>query len=358
MSPFFFIPSSYSFFTSIGIVIVCIQLTLLIFCCGCLKPKECLRVRSYTIDLCWAIIKEIPQIMIIFHLNLCRDGWFKVSTLLKAIFSILVTLWKLYNLYTFLRQDVSSSDIPKWCRAKHLYMCFPIFLIPVWILNLAVSVMIAILFIHRSHGPGEIIVPGSRYSLHVQDKYLYEKYLTHSGIYVGWPVDHYSSFYMKLAEIDYVMANKNATVHLLFHMPYVCFDRKDLLHQSKRCFLWNKQTNLFNNIRDDQLPFGIDQTERFSFTFRYRPPSKKNNLGQIIYQTKHSAVSLYLSRLLYFRLQHAHFRNFADDFLDRTSNNSYQFYTTQHQLIPIEQAWRYGLAKCRPCLLGPQLLMN
>ena len=59
----------YSFFTSLGILLACIQLILLIFCCGCLKAEECLRVRSYTIDLLWAITKEIPQIVIIFYLK-------------------------------------------------------------------------------------------------------------------------------------------------------------------------------------------------------------------------------------------------------------------------------------------------
>ena len=218
-----FLLRRYSFFTSLGIVLACVQLILLIVCCGCLKAEECLRVRSYTIDLLWAIAKEIPQIIIIFQVSLCRDGWFKASTLFKAIFSILVTLWKLYNLYTFLRDDVKSEDIPNWCRAKRLYICFPIFLIPVWMVNLALSIMIAILFVRRHHGGGDIQVPGSIHRLHIHDTYLYTKYIVRSGIYLRWPDDQYDDSYMKLAEIDYIMANKKAAVHLVFKLPYVCF---------------------------------------------------------------------------------------------------------------------------------------
>ena len=79
-------------FTSIGIIIACVQLLLLIVCCGRLKVEEYLHLRSYTIDLLWAITKEVPEIVIIFYSNLCRDGRFKISSLFKAISSIFITL--------------------------------------------------------------------------------------------------------------------------------------------------------------------------------------------------------------------------------------------------------------------------
>ena len=345
----------YSFFTSIGIVIACTQLMLLIFCCGCLKAEECLRVRSYTIDLCWAIGKEIPQIAIIFHVNLCRDGWFKMSSLFKALFSILITIWKLYNLYLFLRDGVKSEDIPKWCRAKRLYLCFPIFLIPVWLVNLALSVMIAVLFVHQHHGAGNIHVPGSIHSLHMHNKYLYTKYIVRSGIYLRWPEDDYGSAFMKLSDIDRVMANRKMTVHLAFQLPYVCFERSLLDRRLQQCFELNNQTRRLTRVPNSRV-HASHQSRNASFTFRYQPHSSKYNLGQITYEGDLKPGSLDLGQLLYFRLHHGNGDD--DDFLFRTSDDNYQFYNVPDQLTPIEKAWRYGLGKCRPCILGPQLSSN
>ncbi|UJR22184.1 hypothetical protein I4U23_025248 [Adineta vaga] len=349
---------AYSFFTSVGIILACIQLMLLIFCCGCLKAEECLRVRSYTIDLLWAIIKEIPQIMIIFHVNLCRDGWFKMSSLSKAIFSIFVTIWKLYNLYTFLRDDVKSEDIPNWCRAKRLYICFPIFLIPVWLVNLALSIMIAFLFIHRHHGSGNIKIPGSIHQLHIQDKYLYTKYIVRSGIYLRWPDNEHPDSYMKLAEIDYIMANVKTTVHLAFKLPYVCFERSLLDRTPNQCFKLNNQTNTLSVVTMNELnQYDMRNKEQnASFTFRYKPQSNKYNLGQITYEGSVSTGSLYFDKLLYFRLNHGNAQDNDDDFLYKMSSNIYQFYRKHQQLIPIEIAWRYGFGKCVPRILGPELM--
>lgn len=293
--------------------------------------------------------------MIIFRLNLCRDGWFKSSSLVKAIFSILITLWKLYNLKTFLREDIKSNDIPDWCRAKRFYLIFPIILIPVWVLNLALSIMIAILFIHRSHGAGVVSVAGSTHSLQVPDEYLYQKYIVHSGIYLSWPAENNASLYMKLSEIDYIMANNKVIVRLQIHMPYVCFERPYLNYRPYRCYEWNNQTNLLKSVSNS---VDMSQSSSFSFTFRYRPPSNKFNLGQIVYQAEHSATSLYLKNLLYFRLHHAHIKSTEEDLLDRTSDNLFQFYMPGKQLIPIKEAWRHGLAKCFPCVTGPQLIMK
>ncbi|CAF1343007.1 unnamed protein product [Adineta steineri] len=348
---------AYSFFTSIGIILACVQLILLIFCCGCLKAEECLRVRSYTIDLLWAIAKEVPQIMIIFHVNLCRDGWFKMSSLFKAIFSICVTIWKLYNLYTFLRNDVKSEDIPQWCRAKRLYICFPIFLIPIWLVNLALSIMIAILFIHRHHGEGYIKIPGSIHKLHVQDKYLYTKYIARSGIYLRWPDNNYNDSYMKLAEIDYIMANKKTTVHLVFKLPYVCFERSLLDRTPNQCFKLDEHTKTLSIISMNEFSqsYTNQKEQNATFTFRYKLQSNKYNLGQINYNGNVSFGSLFLDQLLYFRLHHANAQDNDDDFLYRTSVNNYQFYRNHHQLISIDKAWRYGFGKCRPCVIGPQL---
>ncbi len=351
---------TYSFFTSIGIIIACIQLILLIVCCGCLKAEECLRVRSYTIDLLWAIAKEVPQIIIIFRLNLCRDGWFKMSSLFKAIFSICVTIWKLNNLYTFLRNDVKSEDIPVWCRAKRLYVCFPIFLIPIWLVNLALSIMIAILFIHRHHGEGYIKIPGSIHPLHVHDKYLYTKYIVRSGIYLSWPDDNYENAYMKLAEIDYIMANKRTTVHLVFNLPYVCFERSLLDRTPNQCLKLNEETKRFSIVSINEVSqyHENQKSQNATFTFRYRPQSNKYNLGQIIYNGKLTPGMLYLNKLLYFRLHQNNAQDNDDDFLYQNQTNFYEFYRINQQLIPIEKAWRYGLGKCRPCLLGPQLSTN
>lgn len=298
--------------------------------------------------------------MIIFHLNLCRDGWFKTSSLFKAIFSICITIWKLYNLYTFLRDDVKSDDIPEWCRAKRLYVCFPIFLIPVWLFNLALSIMIAILFVHRHHGGGYIKIPGSIHQLHVHDKYLYTKYIVRSGIYLGWPDENYPHSYMKLAEIDYIMANNKATVQLAFKLPYVCFERSLLDRTPNQCFKFDSESNSFlivtmNEFRQYQ---GSDPAQNATFTFRYRPHSNKFNLGQILYNGQVTPGVLYLNKLLYFRLHQSNALDDDDDFLFRNQTNSYQFYRVNHQLIPIEKAWRYGLGKCRPCILGPQLSTN
>ena len=349
---------SYSFFTSVGILIACIQLVLLIFCCGCLKAEECLRVRSYTIDLFWAIAKEVPQIIIIFHLNLCRDGWFKLSSLFKAIFSILVTIWKLYNLYNFLRNDVKSEDIPLWCRAKRLYICFPIFLIPVWIVNLALSVMIAIFFVHRHRGAADLTITGSIRPLHIHNEYLYDKYIVRSGIYVNWPEEGFSDAFIKLAEIDSIMANTRSRVDLHFRLPYVCFQRTTSHEKLHRCYSWNNQTQYFNQIDEREIP-PSRPTQSFSFNFRYKQPSNIYNLGQITYQGNHTAGSLYLNRLLYFRLHHAYHRGEqVDDFLSRAPSNTFQFYRTDQQLIPIVDAWRHGVGRCRPCVLGPQLILG
>lgn len=357
---FFVFFNRYSFFTSVGIVLACIQLILLIVCCGCLKAEECLRVRSYTIDLLWAIAKEIPQIIIIFQLNLCRDGWFKMSSLFKAIFSICVTIWKLYNLYTFLRDDVKSDDIPEWCRAKRLYICFPIFLIPVWLVNLALSIMIAILFIHRHHGAGYIQIPGSIHPLHIHDKYLYTKYIVRSGIYLGWPEEQTENAYMKLAEIDYIMANKKTTVHLAFSPPYVCFERSLFDRTPNQCFKLDSQSNSFSIVTMKEFAQYVKthRSQNATFTFQYRLPSNKYNLGQILYNGQVTPGGLYFNKLLYFRLHQSNAPNDDDDFLFRNETYNYAFYRVHQQLIPIEQAWRYGLGKCRPCVLGPQLSTN
>lgn len=347
----------YSFFTLIGITIACIQLGLLIICCGCLKAEECLRVRSYTIDLLWAIAKEIPQIIIIFHINLCRDGWFKTSSLFKAVFSICITIWKLYNLYTFLRKDVKSDDIPEWIRKKRLYICFPIFLVPVWLLNLALSIMIAILFVHRHRHEAYIEIPGSIHNLHVHDEYLYTKYIARTGIYLPWPDLDDEKSYMKLAEIDYIMANKKATVYLVFNLPYVCFERSLLDRTPNQCFKFDKHTKTLKTVAMKEFRHhNLNHTEQnATFTFRYKPQSNKYNLGQIIYHGHVTLGALYLDKLLYFRLHEANAQDNDDDFLYRSFENNYQFYVVNEQLIPIEKAWRYGLGKCRPCRLGPQL---
>ncbi|CAF1102990.1 unnamed protein product [Rotaria sordida] len=348
---------TYSFFTSIGIIIACIQLILLIVCCGCLKAEECLRVRSYTIDLLWAIAKEIPQIIIIFYINLCHDGWFKMSSLFKAIFSIFVTIWKLNNLYTFLHNDIKSNDIPNWCRAKRLYICFPIFLIPVWILNLGLSIMIAVLFIHHRRYETYIDIPGSIHNLHVYDKYLYTKYIVRTGIYLPWPDTEYENSYMKLAEIDYIMANRKTTVHLVFKLPYICFERSLLDRTPNQCFKIDNEKKILSNISINEFRQynGDNKEQNATFTFRYKPQSNKYNLGQITYHGHITLGPLYLNKLLYFRLHHANAQDNDDDFVYRISTNTYQFYIVNHQLIPIEKAWRYGLGKCRPCRLGPQL---
>jgi len=298
--------------------------------------------------------------MIIFHVNLCRDGWFKMSSLFKALFSICITIWKLYNLYTFLRNDVKSEDIPNWCRAKRLYICFPIFLIPVWVVNLALSIMIAILFIRRHHGEGYIQIPGSIHKLHVQDTYLYTKYIARSGIYLRWPDDEYKNSYMKLAEIDYIMANRKAIVHLVFKLPYVCFERSLLDRTPNQCFKLDNETKKLSIVSINEFSYyrANHKEQNATFTFLYRPQSNKYNLGQIIYHGNVSLDSLYLDNLLYFRLHHPNAQDNDDDFLYRISMNNYQFYRVDHQLIPIEKAWRYGFGKCRPCISGPQLSPN
>ena len=282
-----------------------------------------------------------------------------MSSLFKAIFSICITIWKLYNLYQFLRKDVKSDDIPDWIRTKRLYICFPIFLIPVWFVNLALSVMIAILFVHRHHGEGYIKIPGSLHKLYVQDQYLYTKYIERSGIYLRWPDDDYEKSYMKLAEIDYIMANKKATVNLVFKLPYVCFERSLLDRTPNQCFKLNDQTKNLSIVSIKQFQEHNNKNEQnATFTFRYKPHSNKYNLGQILYDGKLTFGSLYIDNLLYFRLHRANAQDNDDDFLYKISNNHYQFYTVHQQLIPIEKAWRYGLGKCRPCILGPQLSNN
>lgn len=310
----------------------------------------------------WAIAKEIPQIIIIFHLNVCRDGWFKMSSLFKAIFSIFITIWKLYNLYTFLRDDIKSDNIPLWCRSKRLYMCFPVFLIPVWIVNLALSIMIAILFIRRHHGDGYIKIPGSIRQLHVHDKYLYTKYIVRSGIYLNWPDENYANSYMKLVEIDYIMANKDITVHLVFQPPYVCFERSLLDRTPNQCFKFNNNTKILSKFSTNEFIHSnqnFKKEQNATFTFRYRRPSNKYNLGQILYNGHVTPGVLYLNKLLYFRLHHSNAQDNDDDFLYYNSTkNTYEFYQVNQQLIPIEKAWRYGLGKCRPCILGPQLSRN
>lgn len=347
----------YSFFTGIGLILACIQLILLVFCCGCLKAAECLRVRSYTIDLLWAIGKEIPQIMIIFYINLCRDGWFKWSSLIRALFSIGITIWKLYNLYNFLREDVKSEDIPKWCRAKRLYICFPIFLIPVWIFNLILSIMIAIFFIHRHHGSGYIQIPGSIHPLKVQDKYLYTKYIERSGIYLQWPDERLENSYMKLAEIAYIMANKKMKVELSFNLPYVCFERSLYDRKPSQCWKLDSQSQTFQTVSNDEYhQYGMNHHEQnATFTFDYRPPSNKYNLGQITYNGHITPGKFYFNKLLYFRLHEQYNQINDQDFLYENRNQTYRFYEINRQLITIERAWRYGLGKCRPCILGPQL---
>ena len=334
---------------------------LLIICCGCLKAEECLRIRSYTIDLLWAIAKEIPQIMIIFYLNLCRDGWFKISSLLKAIFSIFITIWKLYNLYTFLRKDIKSDEIPNWCRNKRLYMCFPIFLIPVWILNLALSIMIAILFIHRHHNEAYIQIPGSINKLYIHDQYLYDKYIIHSGIYLRWPDhDQYENSYMKLTEVDYVMANRKTIVHLEFKLPYVCIERLTLHQKLNQCFKINDKQAILSNVSINEFKqYNYNHSQQnVTFTFRYRSPSSKYNLGKIIYYGQVTIGPLFFDKLLYFRLHHVDIQRYKNDFFYQTNQSHYQLYRIDQQLIPIEIAWRYGLGKCRQCRLGPQLIMN
>jgi len=284
-----------------------------------------------------------------------------MSSLFKAIFSIFITIWKLYNLYTFLRNDIKSEDIPVWCRAKRLYICFPIFLIPVWIINLSLSIMIAILFVHRHHGEGYIKIPGSIHSLYVQDKYLYTKYIVRSGIYLGWPDDNYENFYMKLAEIDYIMANKKTTVHLVFNFPYICFERSLLDRTPNQCFKLDNQMKILSIVSLNEFRHynRNNKEQNATFTFRYTPQSSKYNLGNIIYNGHITPGLLYLNKLLYFRLHHANAQDNDDDFLYRNPRNDhYEFYRIHHQLIPIEKAWRYGLGKCRPCILGPQLSTN
>jgi hypothetical protein len=283
-----------------------------------------------------------------------------MSSLFKALFSILITIWKLYNLYTFLRDDIKSDDIPLWCRAKRLYVCFPILLIPVWLVNLALSIMIAILFIHRHHGEGYIKLPGSIHPLHVQDKYLYTKYLVRSGIYLGWPEDDYEYSYMKLAEIDYIMANKKTTVHLVFKLPYICFERSLFDRTPNQCFKLDHEKKILSivSINEFNQYQGKNKEQNATFTFRHKPPSNKYNLGQIIYHGYVTPGLLYLNKLLYFRLHQANAEADDDDFLYRNQTGYYEFYRVNQQLIPIEKAWRYGLGKCRPCILGPQLSSN
>jgi len=337
------------------LILACVQLVLLVLCCGCLKAAECLRVRSYTIDLIWVIAKEIPQISIIFHINLCRDGWFKWSSLIRALFSIGITIWKLYNLYNFLREDVKSTDIPKWCRAKRLYICFPVFLIPVWIVNLALSIMIAVLFIRRHHGPGYIEIPGSIHRLHVHDKYLYTKYIERSGIYLQWPEENFDDSYIKLAEIAYIMANKRMKVRLSFNLPYVCFERSLYDREASQCWKFDSPTKTFRMISNNEYQQN-GREQNATFTFEYRSPSNQYNLGQIVYKGRITPGQLSFNKLLYFRLHENNVQINDKDFLyENNLNQTYEFYEINRQLIPIERAWRYGLGKCRPCILGPQL---
>ena len=347
----------YSFFTSIGVLIASIQVIYLI-CCGCWKKNEYLRTLSYTSDLLWAIIKEVPQIVIIFQINLCRDGWFQMSALFKAIFSIVVTVWKLYNLYTYLHDDVRSEATPVCCRENRLYLCFPALLIPIWFVNLALSIAIALIFFFRHHGQGSIQIPGSLHRLHVHDKYLYTKYIVRSGIYLSWPDENSENSYMKLAEIDYIMANKQTTVHLLFNLPYVCFQRTLADRTPNHCFKLHSDTNSLSMVSNTEFRQyrGNQEPQNATFTFHYRPQSNRYNLGQIKYTGRVTHGKLFLDNLWYFRLHQGNAGD--DDFLDRNASNVYQFYRVHQQLIPIVDAWRHGLAKCRPCLLGPQLSLN
>ncbi|CAF0878174.1 unnamed protein product [Didymodactylos carnosus] len=353
----------YSFFTLIGIIIASFQICILTFCCGCRKPEQCLKVRSYVIDIIWAFFKEVPQIIILLDLNLCRDGWFKRSSLAKAIFSICVTLWKLYNMYTFLTTDTNSDDIPIWCRTKRLYYCFPISLMPIWTVNLIVSIMIAVIFINRPRGPGDINIPGAIRTLHVNDIYLYEKYINRSGIYLKWPYNKNVKYYMKLIEIDHVMANYKIKVHLSFgnminnnNKSAICFERSLFDLTPPRCF-----SLIDNNTLEIVSTIDVIERKNATFTFIYREQRNQYNIGNIIYSGELSNNNLFLDKLLYFRLKQYNAQN-DDDFLMRINNyvnissinQLYEFYTIGKYLIPIEKEWRYGVGKCKPCVLGPK----
>jgi hypothetical protein len=220
--------------------------------------------------------------------------------------------------------------------------------------------MIAILFIRRHHGEGYIQIPGSIHKLHVQDTYLYTKYIARSGIYLRWPDDEYKNSYMKLAEIDYIMANRKAIVHLVFKLPYVCFERSLLDRTPNQCFKLDNETKKLSIVSINEFSYyqANHKEQNATFTFLYKPQSNKYNLGQIIYHGNVSLDSLYLDNLLYFRLHHPNAQDNDDDFLYRISMNNYQFYRVDHQLIPIEKAWQYGFGKCRPCISGPQLSTN
>lgn len=281
-----------------------------------------------------------------------------MSSLFKAIFSILITIWKLNNLRTFLRDDVKSDRIPEWCRAKRLYYCFPLFLIPVWFVNLILSISIAIFFIQRHHGEGFVKVPGSNHELHMHNKYLYTKYIAHSGIYLNWPDGHYENSYMKLSEIDYIMANSKTTVHLAFKLPYVCFEKSLSDRTPSQCFKYNNNTKLLSKVSTNEYRLSNQNSkeQNTTFIFHYRSPSNQYNLGQIFYNGHITPGTLFLNKLLYFRLNDNYLQNNNTDFLYQNSTkDTYQFYQVNQQLIPIEKAWRHGRGKCRPCILGPQL---
>ena len=125
--------------------------------------------------------------------------------------------------YIFLRNDAKSDHL---YRRKRLSIC----LIPVWILSLALSIMIAILFVYCHQHEGYIQIPGPIHNLYVHDKYLYAKYIVRLDSCLRWPDNEYKNSYMKLAEIGFVMVNQAAIKHLTFKFPYVCFE-KSLLHQ-------------------------------------------------------------------------------------------------------------------------------
>jgi hypothetical protein len=349
-----FVYFSYSFFTLIGCCIALVQAAYLCCCRGCCTDKARIRMLSYTCDLSWAIIKEVPQMMIISRIYFCRDGWFQISSLFKAIFSIAVTIWKFYNMYTFLSDDARSEGAPKCCRENHLYLCYPTLLIPIWLGNLGLAITIAALFFLRHQGERYFPILNSPHRLYVHDEYLYTKYIIRSGIYLRWPDDNYENSYIKLADIDYIMANKQTTVNLLFNLPYVCFERSLSVRTPYHCFRFHSETknfsvvsfNEFNQYRTNQNP------DHATFIFYYRTPSNKYNLGQIKYLGNLTLQTLYLDKLLYFRLNQIH--THRDDFLYKNPMNSYQLYDVNQTLIPIVEAWKLGLAKCRPCLLGPQ----
>lgn len=164
----------------------------------------------------------------------------------------------------------------------------------------------------------------------------------------------------KLAEVGYVMANVKTTVHLVFKLPYVCFERSLLDRTPNQCFKLDNQTNTLslvsvNEFNQYNMP---NREQNASFTFRYKPPSNKYNLGEMTYKGSISTGSLYFDELLYFRLHHANAKDNDNDFLYEISSNIYQFYRANQQLIPIEKAWRYGFGKCRPCINGPELMKD